>query len=156
MTVEDVRLVSLVIHIAAGSVAVVVAIVVMSARAHQDWATRWGMAYVGCVLSVAVSSLVLILVASPLPTPVQYVLAVIAVATAVVAVVGYRMARRRRSGVASSRPVQLRLMWGSVTSLVSAIAVVSAPVFVWVPVIIAGSVLTELGYQRASRDPAWA
>jgi SnoaL-like protein len=42
------------------------------------------------------------------------------------------------------------------TSLASAIAVVSTPAVVWIPVVIAGTLLTERGYRPARLDPAWA
>lgn len=151
MGTEDVRPIVLIVHIAAGAVAVLLAATVMAAAARQDWSTRWGTAYVGCVVVVALSAVALVAAGSTLPGTARWVLLVIAIVTAAAAIRGLQLARSRRS-----RPTQLRLMWGSLTSLVSAIAVVSAPVYVWVPVVIIGTVLTELGYRRAQRDPAWA
>ncbi len=148
---EDVRLIVLIVHIAAGAVAVLLAAKVMAATVRQDWSTRWGTAYVGCVVVVALSAVALVAAGSTLPAVVGWILLVVAVVTAAAAIRGLQLAKGRRS-----RPTQLRLMWGSLTSLVSAIAIVSAPVYVWVPVVIVGTVLTELGYRRAQRDPAWA
>jgi len=160
MDSDDVRRIVLIVHIAAGATSLLLAVAVMAGRARQDWSSRWGTAYVGGVVTVAVSAIFLAIVGSSLPAVVRWVLAVVAVATALAAVRGFQLVRRPGAGAGAgrggSRPGQLRLMWGSVTSLASATAIVSAPVFIWVPVVIAGTILTELGYQRARRDPAWA
>lgn len=140
----DVRTVVLVVHVAGGAVALLCAAVVMAAGSRQDWSTGWGTGYVGCVAVTAVSAVALTGPGATLPAAVRVVLLAVAVVTAAAA------------GRGSARPVQLRLLWGSVTSLVSAIAVVSLPVVVWVPVIIAGTLLTERGYRQARLDPAWA
>lgn len=156
MSIADLRTVALVLHVAAGAAALVLAARVMAAGARQDWSTRGGGAYVGCVVLVAGSAAALAGTGSTLPAVVRAVLLVVALATAAAAVCGLQLARRALAAPRTSRPTQLRLMWGSVTSLVSAVAVVSAPVAVWVPVVIAGTLLTERGYRRAQRDPAWA
>lgn len=152
----DLRTVALVLHVVAGAIALVLAGRVMLAGTRQDWSTRWGGAYVGCVVLVAGSAVVLAGPGSTLPTGVRGVLLAVALATAAAAVRGLQLAHGAATPPRASRPVQLRLMWGTVTSLVSAVAVVSGPVAVWAPVVIAGTVLTERGYRRARRDPAWA
>ena len=152
----DVRTVVLVVHVAGGAVALLCAAVVMAAGSRQDWSTGWGTGYVGCVAVTAVSAVALTGPGATLPAAVRVVLLAVAVVTAAAAARGLQLARRPPAGRGSARPVQLRLLWGSVTSLVSAIAVVSLPVVVWVPVIIAGTLLTERGYRRARLDPAWA
>lgn len=152
----DVRTVVLVVHVAGGAVALLCAAVVMAAGSRQDWSTGWGTGYVGCVAVTAVSAVALTGPGATLPAGVRVVLLAVAVVTAAAAARGLQLARRPPAGRGSARPVQLRLLWGSVTSLVSAIAVVSLPVVVWVPVIIAGTLLTERGYRRARLDPAWA
>ena len=155
MSVADLRTIALVLHVAAGVTALVLAARVMTAGAGQDWATRWGGAYVGCVVLVAGSAVALAGPGSELPAGVRGVLLAVATATAAAAVRGLQLARGTPTARRTSRPAQLRLMWGSVTSVVSAVAVVSAPVAVWVPVVIAGTLLTERGYRQAQRDPAW-
>ena len=153
---DGLRVTLLVVHIAAGSLALICAAVVMATRARQDWGTRWGRAYVGLVVAVAVSAVGLAAAGSTLPVVVRWVLVVVATVTAAAAVRGHQLARRRGGGSGSTRPGQLRLMWGSVTSLVSAVALVSAPVYVWVPDVVVGTALTELAYRRAQRDLSWS
>lgn len=152
----DVRTVVLLVHVAGGAVALLCAAVVMAAGSRQDWSTGWGTGYVGCVAVTAVSALALTGPGATLPAAVRVVLLAVAVVTAAAAARGLQLAHRPPAGRGSARPVQLRLLWGSVTSLVAAIAVVSLPVVVWVLVIIAGTLLTERGYRRARLDPAWA
>jgi hypothetical protein len=156
VNVDDVRAVALVLHVAAGVFAILIAAKVMARGARQDWSTLWGIAYAGGVIVVVVSAIVLASAGSTLPATVRWILVVVAVATGAAAVRGLQLARRRVTGSPSSRPTQLRLSWASLTSLVAAIAIVSAPVAVWVPVLVAGIVLTHVGHHRASRDPAWA
>lgn len=156
MGTDDVRTIVLVVHVAAGIIALLLAAVVMAAGRRQDWSTRLGTGYVGCVVTVAVSAIVLAAVGATLPAVLRWVLVVLAIATAAAAVRGVHLARRSHAGPGSLRPTQLRLLWGSVTSLVSAVAIVSAPVVVWTPVVIGATLLTEWGYRQAQRDPAWA
>jgi len=151
----DLRTLALVLHVAAGALALVLAARVMVAGHSQDWSTRWGGAYVGCVLLVAGSALALAGPGSALPAGPRGVLVAVALAVAAAAVRGLHLARARTTSPRGPRAAELRLMWGTVTSLVSAVAVVSAPVAVWVPVVVAGTVLTECGYRLARRDPAW-
>ena len=153
---DDVRTVVLSVHVAAGVTALLCAAVVMAAGSRQDWSTDLGTGYVGCVAVTALSAVALTGPGATLPVGVRAVLVAIAVVTAAAAARGLQLARRPPAGRGSARPAQLRLLWGSVTSLVSAIAVVSAPVVIWVPVIIAGTLLTEWGYRRARLDWAWA
>lgn len=153
---NDVRTIVLVVHVAAGTIALLLAAVTMTKGARQDWSTRLGMAYAACVVTVAASAVGLAVVGATLPAAIRWVLVVVAIATAVAAVRGLQLARGDSGGRGSSRPAQLRLMWGSLTSLVSALSIVSAPVVVWIPVVIGGTLLTEWGYRRAQRDPAWA
>ena len=156
MGMDDVRTVVLAVHIAAGVAALLCAAVVLAAGSRQDWGTGWGTCYVGCVGVTALSAVALTGPGATLPFGVRAVLLAVAVATAAAAARGLQLARRPPAARGSARPVQLRLLWGSLTSLVSAIAVVSAPVVVWVPVIIAGTLLTEWGYRRTRLHPAWA
>jgi len=145
----EVRTLVLVVHVAGGAAALLCAAVVMAAGSRQDWSTRWATGYVGCVAVVAASVVVLTGPGATLPAGVRVVLLLGAVVTAAAAFRGQQLARRPLAGCASARPVQLRLLWGSVTSLVAAIAMVSVPVVVWVPVIITGTLLTERGHRRA-------
>lgn len=156
VNVDDVRTIVLVVHVAGGAVALLCAAIVMAAGSRQDWNTGWGTGYVGCLVVTAVSAVVMTGPGATLPVAVRMVLLAVAVLTAAAAARGLQLARRPDVGRGSARPVQLRLLWGSVTSLICAIAVVSLPVVVWVPVIIAGTLLTERGYRLARLDPAWA
>lgn len=156
MSAVDVRSVVLLLHVAGGAGALLCAAVVLLAGPRQDWSTGWGTGYVACVAMTAVSTVILSGPGATLPVGVRVVLLAIAVATAAAAARGRQLAGRPPVGRGAARPLQLRLLWGSVTSLVSAVGVVSLPVVIWVPVIIAGSLLTDRGYRRARHDPAWA
>lgn len=154
MGADDLRTAVLAAHIIAGTIAVLIAIRVISAGlTRQDWGTRWGTGYVACVIIVAATAVLLSAAGSAMPVAVRWILTVIAIATAAAALRGRHLARGHHPPPDPSRPRQLRLMWGSLTSLVSAIAIVSAPAAVWVPVVVAGTLLTELGYRRARRNP---
>ncbi|MBA2560064.1 MAG: hypothetical protein H0V07_09290 [Propionibacteriales bacterium] len=140
-------------HVASGTAALLLASVVLASGWRQDWTSPLGRAYVAAVCLVAFTALLLVTsTGSTLPPGVRALLGVVAVVTAAAAVRGLRIARRR-PGDADWRPTHLRLMWGSVTSLVSAVAVVSAPPALWIAVIIAGTALTEYSYRRARRGP---
>lgn len=155
----DLRTLILVGHLVSGTGALLLAAVVMSLGVgwgrRQDWTSGWGWAYVAAVCVVAVSSLGLIVTGSTLPSAVQLLLAVVAVCTAAAAFCGQLLASRRPPDTDRWRPAHLQLMWGSVTSLVSAVAVVSAPPVVWVPVIALCSGLTHaaVGRVRAGALP---
>ncbi len=151
---DEGRVVLVLVHVAAGITALLCAAVVMAAGSRQDWGTGWGAGYVAGVGVTAASAVALTGPGATLPPAVRVLLLVVAVLTASAAARGLQLARRPPTGRGSARPVQLRLLWGSVTSLVSAVAVVSTPVGIWVPVIITGVALTECGYQRVKVDPA--
>ncbi len=150
----DLRTLVLVAHIASGTVALALAAAVMAAGSRQNWTSRLGHGYVAAVCLVAATALALVATGSTLPSGVRALLAVVAVLTAVAAVAGLRLALRRVPAV-THRAAHLRLMWGSVTSLVSAVAIVSAPAPVWIAVVIAGTVFTEHSYQRVRRAQSW-
>lgn len=157
----DLRTLVLAVHLVSGAAALLLAAVVMASGVgsgrRQDWTSRTGRAYVAAVCVVALSSLGLVTTGSTLPSAVQALLAVVAVCTAAAALYGQRLARRRPPDSDRWRPAHLRLMCGSVTSLVSAVAVVSAPPAVWVPVIVVCSSLTHVasGRLRAGAPPRW-
>ncbi len=156
MSTDSLRTVFLAAHIVAGTVAVLIAAKVMAAGVRQDWSTRWGTGYVASVIIVAASAAIVTTVGPTLPGAVRWILLLVAIATAAAALRGRQLARHDHAWPDPTRPAQLRLMWGSVTSLVSAIAIVSAPAVVWIPVVIAGTFLTERAYRRARRDPGLA
>jgi glucan phosphoethanolaminetransferase (alkaline phosphatase superfamily) len=142
------RMVVLIAHIASGGAGLLLAAAVLAAGRRQDWTARPGLAYVASVCAVALTAVVLVTTGSTLPQAVRWLLGVVAVATAAAAIRGLSL-----GGAPDRRPAHLRLMWGSVTSLVAAVAVVSAPAPVWIAVVVAGTALTEYGYRRARRDP---
>ncbi len=126
-------------HVACGGAALLVAGALLL---RGGWTGAAGRAYGGLVTAVAVTAVGLAAAGSTLPPAVRALLLVVALATAVAARRGLVLARRGSPGAP-------RLLWGSVTSLVSALAVVSAPPVVWVPVVLAGTLLTEQGVRRA-------
>lgn len=135
------RAVLLAVHVAAGSAALLIGGRVLLSGVRQYWGGGWGRAYGGCVVVLAGTALVLAGPGSGLPVVVRVVLAVLALATVIAALRG--LALSRGPAAHDVRPDALRLLWGSVTSLVSALAVVSAPPVVWVTVVVAGTAATE-------------
>lgn len=148
----DLRTVILAVHLLSGAAALLLAAVVMASGVgtgrRQDWTSPPGRAYVAAVCVVALSALGLVTTGSTLPSAVQVLLAAVAACTAAAALYGQRLALRRAPEVGRRRPAHLQLMWGSVTSLVSAVAVVSAPPAVWIPVIVVCSALTHVASGR--------
>ena len=133
-------------HVAAGSAALVLAAVLL---ARGGWPGQAGRAYGALVTGVAATAIALSAVGSTLPAPVRALLAVLALGTAAAAWRGLALARRGAPGAT-------RLLGGSVTSLVSALAVVSTPPALWLVVALAGTLLTEQGVRRARLRPAAA
>lgn len=121
-------------HVAAGALALLLAWGLLAGRGR--WAGRAGRAYGGLVAAGCGSALVLTGWQSGLPASARVVLAVVAVATVTAAVAGL-------TGARVGSPGHLRLLHGSVVSLVTAVAVVSAPVGVWIVVAVAGTLLVE-------------
>ena len=136
------RTVLLAVHVAAGSAALLLALALLVRRG--SWAGPGGGAYLAAVLSACGTALVLAAWGSDLPGAARVVLAVVAGLTAAAAAAGVRGARRRTAG-------HLRLLHGSVVSLVTAVAVVSAPVAVWIAVAVLGTVLVERAASRRRR-----
>ena len=151
----DLRGLMLVVHIASGAAALVLAGAVMAAGSRQNWATRVGQAYVIAVCLVAGSALALVVAGSELAAGVRVLLGVVAVLTALAALIGWHLAPRDPSAAMHGRAEHLRLMWASVTALVAAVAVVSTPPPVWITVVIAGTLITERSYRRVRRDQAF-
>lgn len=146
-----VRALLLAVHVAAGSAALLIAGRVLLGGVRQHWGSGWGRAYGGCVVVLAGTALALAGPGSDLPVVVRGVLAVLALATVTAALRG--LALTRGSAAHDVRPDALRLLWASVTSLVSALAVVSAPPSVWVTVLVAGTAATERWRQRSRSWP---
>ena len=141
----EVRDLLLALHVGSGTAALLLGGAVLARGAAQDWTGRAGRAY---VVVVAATALGLVGPGSALPIAVRVVLGVVAVLTALAAVAGAHLAAS-----AGHRAGHLRAMWASATSLVSAVAVVSAPVPVWIAVVVAATALTEGAYRRACRAP---
>ena len=146
-----VRAVLLTVHVAAGSAALLLAARVLLGGVRQHWGGGRGRAYGGCVAVLAGTALALTGPGSTLPGAVRGVLAVLAVATVGAARRG--LALSRGTAAHDVRPAALRLLWGSVTSLVSALAVVSAPPVLWVVVIAVGTAVTERSRQHSRGWP---
>lgn len=144
----EVRDLLLALHVGSGTAALLLGGAVLARGAAQDWTGRAGRAYVVAVCVVAATALGLVGPGSALPIAVRVVLGVVAVLTALAAVAGAHLAAS-----AGHRAGHLRAMWASATSLVSAVAVVSAPVPVWIAVVVAATALTEGAYRRACRAP---
>lgn len=140
-----VRSVLLAVHIAAGSAALLMALGLLVRRG--GWAGPAGTVYLVTVLSACATAIVLSAPGSSLPVSARGVLVGVAVLTAAAATAGVRGARRGAAG-------HLRLLHGSVVSLVTAVAVVSAPVVVWVAVAASGTVLVEVTAHRRSTTAA--
>lgn len=149
------RTTALVLHISAGTAGLALAALILTRGTRQEWTGSAGRAYATCVALVALTAFVLIATSSTLPLGIRWLLGAVALVTAAAAGAGQLLAQRR-SSTAAWRARHLRANWASVTSLVSALAVVSAPPGVWAPVIIIGTLLTEAGYRSALRDPRWA
>lgn len=142
--VAAVRLAVLVLHVAAGAVALGLAAVLLLGR--RPCTGRVGTAYGTGVTVVGVTAVALAGPGSELPVPVRAVLVVVAVATVAAAAVGLRRHRRAAAGE--------RLLHGSVVSLLTAVAVVSTPPAVWVAVAVTGTAGVELRLRaRAARAP---
>lgn len=136
------RAVLLTVHVAAGSAALLVALALLVRRG--GWASPGGGgAYLAAVLSACGTAVALSGPGSSLPASARVVLVGVAVLTAAAATAGVRGARRGSSG-------HLRLLHGSIVSLVTAVTVVSAPVVVWVAVAALGTALVEVAAHRRS------
>ena len=125
-------------HVGSGGAALLLAAALL---VRGGWTGGAGRAYGRLVVAVAVTAVGLAAAGSTLPAPVRALLVVLAVATAAAAQRGLVLARRRAGGAT-------RLLGGSVTSLVTAFAVVSTPPALWLPVALAGTLLTERGVRR--------
>lgn len=132
------------VHIGAGTLALGLAAALLCRRG--GWTGRTGLAYLAAVLVTGGTAAVLVAPGSTLPQPVRAVLLAVAVATAWAALTGRARAVR---GLPGAR----RRLDGSVVSLVTAVAVVSAPVAVWVAVAVVGTACAEVAAARR-RAPA--
>lgn len=150
------RTTTLGLHITAGVAGLALAGLILTGGTRQDWTSRAGRAYTTCVALVAVTALVMVTATSSLPVEIRWLLGTIAVATAGAACAGRALAPGGDSADARQRARHLRAMWASATSLVTAFAVVSTPAEVWIPVMAAGTLLSEIGYRSARRSPRWA
>jgi len=139
---QSLRSALLVVHVATGSAALLLAVPLVTGRLR--WAGRAGLGFGTAVVMSGATAILLLGAGSSMPTPARLVLLAIAVATSVAATVGLRRARR---GVAGSR----RLLHGSVVSLVTAVAVVSGPPALWLAVGVTGTLWVELGQRRLGR-----
>lgn len=137
------RTILLAVHVGAGALALLLALGLLAGR--RGWAGAGGATYLVAVLTTCGTAAVLASAGISLPMSARVVLLVVALLTAAAAASGVRRARRG-SGE------HLRLLHGSVVSLVTAVAVVSAPVVVWVVVTAVGTVLVEVAaHRRRSR-----
>lgn len=141
-------------HIAVGVGALLLAVALLAGRGH--WSGAAGRLYGVLVLATCASALMLTGWQSALPGAARVVLAVVALATVAATAAGLAGARRGTTG-------HLRLLHGSVVSLATAVAVVSAPVVVWVAVAVAGTAVVEVtssrrraGTKDTGRDTALA
>lgn len=131
----------LAVHVVAGTVALLLAAWLL---VLDGWAGRAGAAYRVAVVVVGATAVVLAGPDSSLPAAVRAVLVVVAAATVWAVVTGRR---RAVAGLPGAR----RRLDGSVVSLVTAVAVVSAPVPAWVAVGLAGTTLAEAAQGRRRR-----
>lgn len=129
------------LHVLAGGAALLLAAVLLL---RGGWGGRRGAAYVVAVVVVCGSAVLLAGPGSALPVGARGVLCAVAAVSAWAAVTG------RAREVAGPRGGRRRLD-GSVVSLVTAVAVVSAPAAVWVAVAAAGTVLAEVAEIRRAR-----
>lgn len=127
----------LALHVAAGSLALLLALPLVAG--WLSWNGRAGSCYSGLVLLVGTTALALVGPGSTLPTSVRALLLLVALATCAAAGLGLRR-RHARS---------LRLLRGSVVSLVTAVAVVSGPTPLWLATALVGTAWVELAHRRA-------
>lgn len=132
----------LVLHVVAGSAALVLAAGLLVRVG--SWHGRAGAAYTGLVVVVGGTAVVLAGPGSALPGGVRAALVAVAALTGWAAVSGRRRAL-------TGRPGARRRLDGSVVSLVTAVAVVSAPVVAWVAVALVGTAVAEGAQARRGR-----